>query len=233
MRNLLTFARKGGHEKIRGRPQRRGARDLAAPRLRAEAARASTRAARWTPPGRVLGDPYELQQVMLNLLTNAMQAVSSLPAGRPRKRSPRAHPAPRPGRPESGDRARSLLQQALPALHPTPQPHQHLQCRTGAGPRRLPPDRCRARSPARRRTVQSGRREGTSSDHQLDTGIHPARLSPAGGPQRQPPPPPPGPGPPDLSPLDDLGPLLAKPPTQAEFDDGLQRIIAAFVPARP
>ena len=33
--------------------------------------------------------------------------------------------------------------------------------------------------------------------------------------------------------LDDLGPLLAKPPTQAEFDDGLQRIIAAFVPARP
>ena len=31
--------------------------------------------------------------------------------------------------------------------------------------------------------------------------------------------------------LDDLGPLLAKPPTQAEFDDGLKRIIAAFVPA--
>jgi AcrR family transcriptional regulator len=31
--------------------------------------------------------------------------------------------------------------------------------------------------------------------------------------------------------LDDLGPLLAKHPTQAEFDDGLKRIIAAFVPA--
>src|SRR5438552_1532225 len=31
--------------------------------------------------------------------------------------------------------------------------------------------------------------------------------------------------------LDELGPLLAKHPTQAEFDDGLKRIIAAFVPA--
>jgi len=33
----------------------------------------------------VLGDRYELQQVLLNLITNAVQAVSSLPAGRPRK----------------------------------------------------------------------------------------------------------------------------------------------------
>jgi TetR/AcrR family transcriptional regulator, tetracycline repressor protein len=31
--------------------------------------------------------------------------------------------------------------------------------------------------------------------------------------------------------LDDLGPLLAKHPTRAEFEDGLERIIAAFVPA--
>lgn len=33
--------------------------------------------------------------------------------------------------------------------------------------------------------------------------------------------------------LDDLGPLLAQPPTRAEFDDGLQRIITAFVPPPP
>ena len=33
----------------------------------------------------VLGDRYELQQVLLNLITNAVQAVSGLPAGRPRK----------------------------------------------------------------------------------------------------------------------------------------------------
>jgi AcrR family transcriptional regulator len=31
--------------------------------------------------------------------------------------------------------------------------------------------------------------------------------------------------------LEDLGPLLAQDPTQAEFEDGLRRIIAAFVPA--
>jgi hypothetical protein len=33
----------------------------------------------------VLGDRYELQQVLLNLITNAVQAVSSLPTGRARK----------------------------------------------------------------------------------------------------------------------------------------------------
>jgi CheY-like chemotaxis protein len=33
----------------------------------------------------VLGDRYELQQVLLNLITNAVQAVSSLPSGRARK----------------------------------------------------------------------------------------------------------------------------------------------------
>jgi AcrR family transcriptional regulator len=31
--------------------------------------------------------------------------------------------------------------------------------------------------------------------------------------------------------LEDLGPLLARSPTRAEFEDGLKRIIAAFVPA--
>ena len=33
----------------------------------------------------VLGDRYELQQVLLNLVTNAVQAVGSLPPGRPRR----------------------------------------------------------------------------------------------------------------------------------------------------
>jgi len=33
--------------------------------------------------------------------------------------------------------------------------------------------------------------------------------------------------------LEDLGPLLAEPPTQAEFEDGLRRIIATFVGAPP
>jgi len=35
-------------------------------------------------PLTVLGDRYELQQVLLNLLTNAVQAVNTLPAGQPR-----------------------------------------------------------------------------------------------------------------------------------------------------
>ena len=36
-------------------------------------------------PAIVMGDPHELQQVLLNLLTNAVHALAELPAGRPRR----------------------------------------------------------------------------------------------------------------------------------------------------
>ncbi len=85
VRNLLTFARKGVPEK-------------AAVDLNDVAARTSLlivyelqlhgidlEQALDAAPVVVLGDRYELQQVLLNLITNAVQAVSGLPAGRPRK----------------------------------------------------------------------------------------------------------------------------------------------------
>ena len=95
VRNLLTFARKGVPEK-------------AAVDLNDVAVRTSLlivyelqlhgielESALSPEPIVVLGDRYELQQVLLNLVTNAVQAVSQLPAGRPRRirvvdRAPRA-----------------------------------------------------------------------------------------------------------------------------------------------
>ena len=81
VRNLLTFARKGLPEK-------------AAVDLNDVAARTSLlivyelqlhgielESALSPEPIVVLGDRYELQQVLLNLVTNAVQAVSGLPAG--------------------------------------------------------------------------------------------------------------------------------------------------------
>ena len=85
VRNLLTFARKGVAEK--------GAVDL-----REVVARTSLLItyelqlhgieleSDLSPDGAiVLGDRYELQQVLLNLVTNAVQAVTGLPEGRPRR----------------------------------------------------------------------------------------------------------------------------------------------------
>ena len=85
VRNLLTFARKGAPEK-------------AAVDLNDVAARTSLlivyelqlhgielESALSGEPVVVLGDRYELQQVLLNLVTNAVQAVSTLAPGRPRR----------------------------------------------------------------------------------------------------------------------------------------------------
>ncbi|MEA2723185.1 MAG: hypothetical protein QOH59_956 [Gemmatimonadales bacterium] len=85
VRNLLTFARKGVAEK-------------AAVDLRDVVARTSLLItyelqlhgieleSDLSPEGAVvLGDRYELQQVLLNLVTNAVQAVSALPEGKPRR----------------------------------------------------------------------------------------------------------------------------------------------------
>jgi two-component system NtrC family sensor kinase len=85
VRNLLTFARKGAPEK-------------AAVDLNDVAARTSLlivyelqlhgielESALSAEPVVVLGDRYELQQVLLNLVTNAVQAVSTLEPGRRRR----------------------------------------------------------------------------------------------------------------------------------------------------
>jgi two-component system NtrC family sensor kinase len=85
VRNLLTFARKGVAEK-------------AAVDLRDVVARTSLLItyelqlhgieleSDLSPESAVvLGDRYELQQVLLNLVTNAVQAVSALPEGKPRR----------------------------------------------------------------------------------------------------------------------------------------------------
>ena len=85
VRNLLTFARKGVPEK-------------AAVDLRDVVARTSLLItyelqlhgieleSDLSPEARmVLGDRYELQQVLLNLVTNAVQAVSALEEGKPRR----------------------------------------------------------------------------------------------------------------------------------------------------
>jgi two-component system, NtrC family, sensor kinase len=85
VRNLLTFARKGAPEK-------------AAVDLNDVAARTSLlivyelqlhgielESALSGEPVVVLGDRYELQQVLLNLVTNAVQAVSTLGVGQPRR----------------------------------------------------------------------------------------------------------------------------------------------------
>ncbi|MBA3346714.1 MAG: GAF domain-containing protein [Gemmatimonadales bacterium] len=85
VRNLLTFARKGVAEKaavdLNDVASRTGLLimyELQLHRVELD----------WRPsaePVVVLGDRYELQQVLLNLVTNAVQAVSALPPGRPRR----------------------------------------------------------------------------------------------------------------------------------------------------
>jgi two-component system NtrC family sensor kinase len=85
VRNLLTFARKETAEKLLldlndvvGRTSSLVAYDL---RLREVALESRIEGASVT----VSGDPHELQQVLLNLLTNSIQALAALPPGRPRR----------------------------------------------------------------------------------------------------------------------------------------------------
>ena len=84
VRDLLTFARKGGHEKIRvdlnDLVSRTSA--LLSYDVKMRGIDFEMRLDPGTPAA--LADPYELQQVMLNLLTNGMQALGELPAERPR-----------------------------------------------------------------------------------------------------------------------------------------------------
>jgi two-component system NtrC family sensor kinase len=85
VRNLLTFARKGAPEKapvdlneVAGRTSLLIIYELQLHGIELDSAL-------HPEPVVVLGDRYELQQVLLNLVTNAVQAVSVLPAGRPRR----------------------------------------------------------------------------------------------------------------------------------------------------
>jgi PAS domain S-box-containing protein len=87
VRNLLTFARRGGE------PAERAPVDLNDVIQRTLLLMDYDLKLKDIEVGRdlastlpeVLGDPHELQQVVLNLLTNAAQAVAGNPAGRPRR----------------------------------------------------------------------------------------------------------------------------------------------------
>jgi two-component system NtrC family sensor kinase len=85
VRNLLTFARKGVAEKsavdlndVAARTSLLIVYELQLHGIELESELSAE-------PVIVLGDRYELQQVLLNLVTNAVQAVSELPAGRARR----------------------------------------------------------------------------------------------------------------------------------------------------
>jgi two-component system, NtrC family, sensor kinase len=83
--NLLTFARKGVPEKAPVDLNDVAARTSLLIVYELQLHGIDLEQALDPSPVVVLGDRYELQQVLLNLITNAVQAVSSLPAGRPRK----------------------------------------------------------------------------------------------------------------------------------------------------
>ncbi|MEO8199006.1 MAG: ATP-binding protein [Gemmatimonadota bacterium] len=84
VRDLLTFARKGGHEKIRVDVNDVVTRTAALVQYDVKL-RTIEFESRLDPniPA-VLADPYELQQVVLNLITNAVQAVGEIDGDRPR-----------------------------------------------------------------------------------------------------------------------------------------------------
>jgi hypothetical protein len=85
VRNLLTFARKGVLEKTAVDLNEVVARTslLITYELRIHGIELESDLSSDAPM--VLGDPYELQQVLLNLVTNAVQAVSGLPEENPRR----------------------------------------------------------------------------------------------------------------------------------------------------
>ncbi|HEX6616441.1 MAG TPA: ATP-binding protein [Gemmatimonadales bacterium] len=85
VRNLLTFARKGAPEKGPVDLNDVAARTSLLIVYELELHGIELDSALDPDPVMVLGDRYELQQVLLNLVTNAVQAVSALPADRPRR----------------------------------------------------------------------------------------------------------------------------------------------------
>ena len=85
VRNLLTFARKGVPEKAPVDLNDVAARTSSLIVYELQLHGIELEQVLDPSPVVVLGDRYELQQVLLNLITNAVQAVSSLPAGRSRK----------------------------------------------------------------------------------------------------------------------------------------------------
>ncbi len=85
VRNLLTFARKGLPEQAAVDLNDVAARTTLLIVYELQLHGIELESALSPEPIVVLGDRYELQQVLLNLVTNAVQAVSRLPTGRPRR----------------------------------------------------------------------------------------------------------------------------------------------------
>ena len=85
VRNLLTFARKGVPEKTPVDLNEVAARTALLIVYELQLHGIELEQALSPAPVVVLGDRHELQQVLLNLITNAVQAVSGLPAGAPRR----------------------------------------------------------------------------------------------------------------------------------------------------
>ncbi len=84
VRNLLTFARKGTPEKTAVDLNDVVARTSLLISYELKLRGIELRPELSAEPVTVLGDRYELQQVLLNIVTNAVQAVSDLPEGTPR-----------------------------------------------------------------------------------------------------------------------------------------------------
>jgi two-component system NtrC family sensor kinase len=85
VRNLLTFARKGVPEKTPVDLNEVAARTALLIVYELQLHGIELEQVLNAEPVVVLGDRHELQQVLLNLITNAVQAVSTLPTGVPRK----------------------------------------------------------------------------------------------------------------------------------------------------
>src|SRR5262249_43912792 len=85
VRNLLTFARKGVPEKTAVDLNDVAARTSLLIMYELQLHGIELESALSPEPVVVLGDRYELQQVLLNLVNNAVQAVSGLEPGRPRR----------------------------------------------------------------------------------------------------------------------------------------------------
>ncbi len=84
VQNLLTFARKGTPDKAEVDLNDVIARTSLLIAYEMKLRTIELRSRLSAEPLRVVGDRYELQQVLLNLVTNAVQAVAKLPPSRPR-----------------------------------------------------------------------------------------------------------------------------------------------------
>ena len=113
VRNLLTFARKGVPEKAPVDLNDVAARTALLIVYELQLHGIELEQALSPEPVVVLGDRYELQQVLLNLITNAVQAVSGLPPGPAAARSAIATAAR--GRPGGAPRARHRSRRASAA----------------------------------------------------------------------------------------------------------------------